>query len=272
MRVVVVGAGGFGRETLDVVEAAGRAGTTDLVVTGVVDDHPSEVTLERLAVRGVPYLGTVDEWLAGATPEDGTLHLLGVGNPVVRRKLDERLTAAGRRAATAVHPAAAVRATRSNVLRARGLSRRDCSHRAGCRDSPWASAAWWEQRPASCVTFPLASPAGPRSRPVTSRRAAAGPPGGGRRPGGVTPDSEQLLREARADVGARPRAGRDALTVGDAVIAATGEYGSIDLRVVGFAVLGAVAFYAQPVSTLARELIGLRTGRTARRGSAETRR
>lgn len=108
MRVVVVGAGGFGRETLDVVEAAGRAGTTDLVVTGVVDDHPSEVTLERLAVRGVPYLGTVDEWLAGATPEDGTLHLLGVGNPVVRRKLDERLTAAGRRAATAVHPAAAV--------------------------------------------------------------------------------------------------------------------------------------------------------------------
>lgn len=108
MRVVVLGAGGFGRETLDVIEAAVDAGTTELRTAGVVDDHPSALALERLWARGVRYLGTIDEWLAGLEPGDETRHLIGVGHPVVRRKLDERLTAAGRLAATVVHPSASV--------------------------------------------------------------------------------------------------------------------------------------------------------------------
>ena len=102
--IVVVGAGGFGRETLDVVEAAIAAGA-DIAVRGVVDDSPSPVNLERLAARGVPHLGGIDDWLRF---DDDALHLIGVGSPKVRRKIDERLEGAGRIPATVVHPAAVI--------------------------------------------------------------------------------------------------------------------------------------------------------------------
>ena len=51
-RVVVVGASGFGRECLDVLEAMAAAGSP-VEVAGVVDDGPSELNLERLAARGI---------------------------------------------------------------------------------------------------------------------------------------------------------------------------------------------------------------------------
>ncbi|MCU1546596.1 MAG: putative acetyltransferase EpsM, partial [Homoserinimonas sp.] len=48
--VVVVGAGGFGRETLDVIEAAISAGQP-IVLRGVVDSGPRVIDLQRLADR-----------------------------------------------------------------------------------------------------------------------------------------------------------------------------------------------------------------------------
>ena len=77
-RVLVVGASGFGRETLDVLEAMIAAGS-DLEVVGVLDDNPSQINLDRLAARGVGYLGTVDGWLAGG--ERDVRFLIGIGNP-----------------------------------------------------------------------------------------------------------------------------------------------------------------------------------------------
>ena len=62
-RVVIIGASGFGREALDVVEAMVGAGA-DIEVVGVVDDGLSDLNLSRLEARGVGYLGTTDEWLA----------------------------------------------------------------------------------------------------------------------------------------------------------------------------------------------------------------
>lgn len=103
--VVVVGAGGFGRETLDVLEAAEREEPGRFDVLGVVDDAPSEIALERLAARDVPYLGTLDVWLEG---RPDAAYLLGVGSPVARERLDARLTAAGLLAATLVHPRAVI--------------------------------------------------------------------------------------------------------------------------------------------------------------------
>ena len=70
-RVVVVGASGFGRECLDVLEAMAAAGSP-VEVAGVVDDGPSELNLERLAARGVAYLGTIEEWLATVRTTSGT--------------------------------------------------------------------------------------------------------------------------------------------------------------------------------------------------------
>ena len=101
-RVVVVGASGFGRECLDVLEAMAAAGHP-VEVVGVVDDAPSDVNLERLAARGVCYLGTIEEWLGAEAPAS---FVLGIGDPQVRRRLVDRLTAAGREPFTAIHPSA----------------------------------------------------------------------------------------------------------------------------------------------------------------------
>jgi sugar O-acyltransferase (sialic acid O-acetyltransferase NeuD family) len=102
-RVVVVGASGFGRECLDVLQAMAAAGSP-VEVAGVVDDGPSELNLERLAARGVAYIGTVEEWLA--TDTDARQYVLGVGGPGVRRRLVTRLEDAGARPFAAIHPSA----------------------------------------------------------------------------------------------------------------------------------------------------------------------
>jgi sugar O-acyltransferase (sialic acid O-acetyltransferase NeuD family) len=101
-RVVVVGASGFGRECLDVVDAMAAAGSM-VEVSGVVDDGPSDLNLERLAARGVTYLGTVEEWLSLESP---ARYILGIGSPQVRRDLVDRLEGAGADPFTAIHPSA----------------------------------------------------------------------------------------------------------------------------------------------------------------------
>lgn len=103
MRVVVAGASGFGRESLDVLEAMISAGAS-LEILGVVDDGPSETNLTKLADRGIAYLGTLEQWLAEG---DRDVHyVLGIGSPSVRRRLVARLDEVGFRPFTAVHPTA----------------------------------------------------------------------------------------------------------------------------------------------------------------------
>lgn len=101
--VVVIGASGFGRESLDVLDAMIAAGAA-LDVLGVVDDGINDVNRQRLADRGVPFLGTRAEWLA-TEPGAGS-YVLGIGSPSVRRRVVAELDAAGLRAFTAVHPSA----------------------------------------------------------------------------------------------------------------------------------------------------------------------
>jgi sugar O-acyltransferase (sialic acid O-acetyltransferase NeuD family) len=102
-RVVVVGASGFGRECLDVLDAMVAAGAA-LEVVGVVDDAISDVNRGRLAARGVTFLGTRSEWLA--TDPGSVAYVMGIGSPTVRRRLVAELDAAGLRPFTAVHPSA----------------------------------------------------------------------------------------------------------------------------------------------------------------------
>lgn len=104
--LVIVGAGGFGRETVDVVRAINKAGPSaewDLV--GVIDDAPSDVNLERLARMHVPYLGTVDDLTSRTGP---AAVAVGVGNPVARAKVTARLDRMNSRYATLVHPTAVI--------------------------------------------------------------------------------------------------------------------------------------------------------------------
>lgn len=102
-RVLVVGASGFGREALDVLEAMISAGG-DIEVVGVLDDAPTAANLERLEARGVRHLGATDAWLSQG--DTSTRYVLGIGSPAVRRKLVAKLDAAGLSPFTAVHPSA----------------------------------------------------------------------------------------------------------------------------------------------------------------------
>ena len=104
--LIIVGAGGFGREELDVVAAINRASAKPKFnVLGVVDANPSAQNLARLETRGVVYLGTDCDWLSGAVRSE---YLVGIGNPAVRQRVDAAFSLAGFSAATAVHPAATI--------------------------------------------------------------------------------------------------------------------------------------------------------------------
>jgi sugar O-acyltransferase (sialic acid O-acetyltransferase NeuD family) len=106
--LVIVGAGGFGREVLDIVNDLNRAAEADdterpFDFLGFIDDgHPDE---ERLARIGASYLGTSD---AFATLPNGSRYAIGIGAGTVRRTIDERATAAGLEPATLIHSSATI--------------------------------------------------------------------------------------------------------------------------------------------------------------------
>lgn len=104
-QIVVIGAGGFGRETLDVIEALIAAGEP-LQILGVIDAAPRDADLDQLAKRRVAYLGTEEEWLSDAAGDE--LYVVAVGNPFVRRRVADRFTDVGFRPATLIHPNAVI--------------------------------------------------------------------------------------------------------------------------------------------------------------------
>jgi sugar O-acyltransferase (sialic acid O-acetyltransferase NeuD family) len=106
---VVVGAGGHGRETVDVVHAINRAhpGTWDLL--GVLADAdpgsaggvPNPVLLERIG--GVRIIGTT----ADAAALGADHYVIAIGSVAVRRRIDA-IVPASIAAAVLVHPTAVV--------------------------------------------------------------------------------------------------------------------------------------------------------------------
>lgn len=103
--IVVVGAGGFGREVLDIIRAKNVAGHPEIRVRGVVDKAVDGRTARLLEVHhGVAHLGTDDEWFSrGNTRYD---IVLGIGDPGLRSILARRYQAHGHRPLTLIHPSA----------------------------------------------------------------------------------------------------------------------------------------------------------------------
>ncbi len=99
-RLVVIGAGGHGREVCDIVEAVNRRAPAFELI-GVADERGDEEGL--LARRGITVLGG-NEVL---THLDAS-YLIGVGSPRARRVVDELASAADRKPAILVHPTAVV--------------------------------------------------------------------------------------------------------------------------------------------------------------------
>ena len=102
--LVVVGAGGHGREVLDVVAALAAAAEAvgdppPYEVLGLVADDPPDAGV--LARRGATFLGPVER-----LAELGADHVLAVGDPGARRRLEERVAAWGSAPAVLVHPRA----------------------------------------------------------------------------------------------------------------------------------------------------------------------
>lgn len=100
--VVILGAGGFGREALDVIDAVNAVTSVPVFeFVGFLDDgHPD---LDLLDARGVKYLGPV----SALTELPGEVEfLIGVGNGGIRRKLDDFGRNDGRGSPVLVHPSA----------------------------------------------------------------------------------------------------------------------------------------------------------------------
>jgi sugar O-acyltransferase (sialic acid O-acetyltransferase NeuD family) len=96
--LVIIGAGGHGRELLDIVEAINEVEATFRFL-GFIDDGSPD--LDRLARRNASHLGDLDN--IGAY---GAEYVIGIGDAKVRQQIAAVADAAGCEAATLVHPAA----------------------------------------------------------------------------------------------------------------------------------------------------------------------
>jgi sugar O-acyltransferase (sialic acid O-acetyltransferase NeuD family) len=99
-RIVVIGAGGFGREALDVIRAINALRTgPSFEIAGVADDNPCTES-----AHDAPYVGTVDH--AIATMND-CVFLVALGDPRTRSTLSERM-APEQLTPPLVHPTAVI--------------------------------------------------------------------------------------------------------------------------------------------------------------------
>ncbi|TVR22123.1 MAG: acetyltransferase [Ilumatobacter sp.] len=98
--IVIVGAGGFGREVLDVIEAINATGG-EIELRGYVDD--GQVDEELLARRGTRLLGTSEALRMMAVS-----YVVPIGNGAARKSVAERLAGTASTPAVLVHPAATV--------------------------------------------------------------------------------------------------------------------------------------------------------------------
>lgn len=100
-RLVIIGAGGFGREVADVVEAINEDSPEKAWnLLGVCDDHPSALNIERLGDRGIRYLGAIpSEWTGSQTH-----FVVGIGSPSTRMKIADSLERLGWIPAILLHP------------------------------------------------------------------------------------------------------------------------------------------------------------------------
>jgi sugar O-acyltransferase (sialic acid O-acetyltransferase NeuD family) len=100
-RLILLGAGGFGRELLTHAQDCHAAGRLP-AVGGYLDDGGAEV-LARLGYE-LPWLGTVDDYV----PAPGDQIALGVGSPDAKRAIVGKLKVRGAHFATILHPTALI--------------------------------------------------------------------------------------------------------------------------------------------------------------------
>ena len=104
-KIVIVGAGGLGREALATVRAC-QLVDNSWELLGFLDPRPE---LLGASIGGIPVLGG-DDWCR--TQNDDSIRLIcAIGNSRIRRRVVESLSAMGGRFVTVVHPDVAIPAT-----------------------------------------------------------------------------------------------------------------------------------------------------------------
>ena len=100
--LVIVGAGGHGRELLSLIEAVNCASERYELLGFLDDGTPDAELLGRLGLRHLGPINTLE-----SLPRD-VAYLLGLGSPLHRRRIVDLAGGWARRAVTAVHPTAVV--------------------------------------------------------------------------------------------------------------------------------------------------------------------
>lgn len=102
LRIVIVGAGGFGREALDVLRAMDPSGQRLVFAGFVADDEPDPAMLARI---GAAWLGGDEAFLEHPS---ATHYLVGIGAPDIRQRLVPRFEDAGLEPISLIHPTAVI--------------------------------------------------------------------------------------------------------------------------------------------------------------------
>lgn len=102
--IVIVGCGGFGRETFAILRALDLPGAA-ISIEGFIDDSPSDANVARAHALGTHVIGTVEDLIARTKPYSC---VLAVGSPTVRRTIFQRLAASPVHYPSIVHPSATV--------------------------------------------------------------------------------------------------------------------------------------------------------------------
>lgn len=98
--LVIVGAGGFGRETLDVVRASDPYESEWDFVGFVSESKPESELLDRI---GASWIGAVDQFLSS---RKDVYYTLAIGDPKTRRLISKKFEGLALPAATLIHPSA----------------------------------------------------------------------------------------------------------------------------------------------------------------------
>lgn len=99
-RVVLIGAGGFGREVISWARDSSLIGKFPKI-TFFVDDNPK--ALDGFDY-GLHYIGAIQDYI----PKDGDLFVMGVASPAIKRKIVEKISCSSSKFLTLIHPTAVV--------------------------------------------------------------------------------------------------------------------------------------------------------------------
>ncbi len=94
--LIVIGAGGFGREVLSWARQSTAHGR-EWQIKGFIDDNPQALDGKRC---GAPWLARIQDY----APEQNDLFLCAVGNPATKKACSELIMSRGGRFTTLIHP------------------------------------------------------------------------------------------------------------------------------------------------------------------------